>query len=381
MKTLIFLTGLALLSGCGIKIDHSILNKNQKVKTVLDAHISKSDIPGIQYIVMDSDRVIFEYAGGWADIENKIPMQTDTTMMAYSMTKTITAAAVLQLVEKGKLDLDDSVDMYVRNNPYGKDVRVRHLLSQTSGIPNPIPLRWAHLVQKHEEFNEDAVLALVLEKNPKLRFEPGKKYAYSNISYWLLGKIIENVSAQSHPIYMREHILKPLHLTENEMDYTIPDRANHAKGYLAKYSFMNLLKDFLIDKELIGEYEGKWLHINDHYLDGPAFGGLIGSARSFRRFLQDQLGEQSVLFKQESKNLFYAQQKNNTGERVEMTLGWHISDLKGTTYFFKEGGGGGYHCEMRIYPTRGIATIIMVNRTNFNSKKYLNILDNEFLEN
>jgi CubicO group peptidase (beta-lactamase class C family) len=302
-------------------------------------------------------------------------------MMAYSMSKTLTAAAVLQLEGRGKLDLDDTVDTYFQNNPYGKDVRIRHLLSQTSGIPNPVPLRWAHLVQKHEEFNEDAALASVLEENPKLSFEPGKKYAYSNISYWLLGKIIENVSGQTFRSYMREHILKPLGLNENEMGYTIPDPVNHAKGYLAKVSFMNLMKGFLIDKELVGGYEGKWLHINDHYLNGPSFGGLIGSAYSMGKFLQDQLREESVLFHGESRNLFYTQQKNNTGERVEMTLGWHINDLDGTRYFFKEGGGGGYHCEMRVYPTHGIATVIMVNRTNFNSNKFLNMLDMEFLEN
>jgi len=255
------------------------------------------------------------------------------------------------------------------------------LVSQTSGIPNPIPLKWAHLAERHEEFDEAAALAKVLKKNPKSSFEPGKKYAYSNISYWFFGKIIEKASGQTYPAYMREYILNPLQLTQNEMNYTIPEYANHAKGYLAKYSFLNLFKGFLIDKDLIGDYEGTWLHIKNHYLNGPAFGGLVGPARSFSKFLQDQLKKNSVLFNNETKRLFYTQQKNNTGELVEMTLGWHIRDLKGIKYFFKEGGGGGYHSEMRIYPAQGIATIIMVNKTRFNSKKYLNKLDKEFLFN
>ncbi len=135
---------------------------------------------------------------------------------------------------------------------------------------------------------------------------------------------------------MREQILKPLGITENEMGYLITDRDNHAKGYLAKYSFMNLLKGFLIDKELIGDYEEKWLHINGHYPDGPSFGGLIGTAHGFRRYLQDQLQNKSVLFNVEIKNLYYTQQKNSNGELVEMTLGWHINDLNGTRYFLKK---------------------------------------------
>ncbi len=355
------------------------MRKETTAKDYLDKQTGEGNIPGIQYTVMDSDRIIFEYVGGWADIKNQKPMKTRITMMAYSMTKTITAAAILQLVGKGELGLDDSVDLHLTCNPYGKNITIRHLLSQTSGIPNPIPLRWVHLAEKHQEFDEDASLAKVLKGYPGLSFEPGKKYAYSNISYWLLGKIIEKISGQNYPAYIREHIMAPLQLSEKEMNFIIPDPDYHAKGYLAKYSLMNLLKGFLIDKELIGDYEGKWLHIKDHYLNGAAFGGLIGSAGSFGKFLQDQLKEESVLFNKVTRNLFYTQQKNNAGELVEMTLGWHIGYLEGTKYFFKEGGGGGYHCEMRIYEKKRIASIIMINETSASCKKYLNTLDNAIL--
>jgi CubicO group peptidase (beta-lactamase class C family) len=275
----------------------------------------------------------------------------------------------------GELDLDERVYFYLTCNPYGKTITIRHLLSQTSGIPNPIPLRWVHLAEKHEGFDEDALLDKILKEYPVLSFEPGKKYAYSNISYWLLGKIIEKVSGLTYQAYVNEHILAPLQLSENEMNCIIPDPDNHAKGYLAKYSLLNLLKGFFVDKELIGEYEGKWIHIKDHYLNGPAFGGLVGSAGSFGTFLQDQLKEESVLFNKETRDLFYTQQKNNAGEFVEMTLGWHIGYLEGTKYFFKEGGGGGYHCEMRIYEKKRIASIIMINETSASCKKYLNTLD------
>ena len=134
-------------------------------------------------------------------------MMTSTTMLAYSMTKTITAVAVLQLVEQGKLQLDDSADKYLGNNPYGKVITIRHLLAQTSGIGNPIPLKWAHLVEHHEAFDEDAALNKVLKEFPTLSFAPGTKYGYSNIAYWLLGKIIERVSGQPYSVYIAKHIL------------------------------------------------------------------------------------------------------------------------------------------------------------------------------
>ena len=85
-------------------------------------------------------------------------MRPSTTMMAYSMTMTFTAAAVLQLVEEGRLSLDDSVSRYLPSSPYDRSMKVRHLLSQTSGIPDPIPLRWAHLAGEHPSFNENLAL-------------------------------------------------------------------------------------------------------------------------------------------------------------------------------------------------------------------------------
>lgn len=102
-----------------------------------------------------------------------------------------------------------------------------------------------------------------------------------------------------------------------------------------------------------------------------------------RKLRHRPLDQQSRLswFNKEAKELFYSQQTNNFGELVGMTLVWHISNLEGRDYFFKSGGGGGYRSEMRIYPLERLATIIIVNRTNFNSKKHLNILDKEVLSN
>jgi len=73
-------------------------------------------------------------------------MNSHVTLMAYSMSKTITAMAVLMLVDTGQVALDDSLDRFYEASPYGPMVTIRHLLSHTSGIPNPVPLRWVHPV-------------------------------------------------------------------------------------------------------------------------------------------------------------------------------------------------------------------------------------------
>ena len=347
-------------------------------KDLLDSYTRRA-VPGLQYIVVDADRAIFEYAGGWADLRNHKPMEPGTTQMAYSMTKTVTAAAILQLAERGELELDDGINRYLKNPPYSDKITIRQLICHTAGTPNPIPLKWVHMAEDQAQFDEGAALAKVLRDNPKLRSEPGEKCTYSNIGYWLLGKILEGVTQQSYADYMRACVLKPLGLETHEIDFVVHDASGHAKGYLGKYSLMNLVKGLITDKKVWGQYEGNWIHVKSHYVNGPAFGGLIGAARAFSCFLQDQLRESSVLFSRETKQLFYTQQRNHRGEPIGMTLGWHIGSLQGVDYFFKEGGGGGFHSEMRIYPARGFASVIMVNGTEFNSNKVLGDLDQAFL--
>lgn len=254
------------------------------VVDVLDQYAG-SLVPGLQYLVVDATGTLFKYAGGWAAMEDRKAMTLDTTLMAYSMTKPFTAVAILQLMEEGILRLDSGIDRYLPDNPYGgRHITLRHLLDHTSGLPNPIPLRWVHLAEEDASFDEDAALAQVLRDNPKLAFEPGQKFAYSNIGYWLLGKIVEQATGKSYPDYVRANILTPLGLSAHELDFVILDPARHATGYLARYSLMNLLKGFVTDRKFWGEYEGKWLGMKSHYVNGPAFGGLVGTARAFGRF-------------------------------------------------------------------------------------------------
>jgi CubicO group peptidase (beta-lactamase class C family) len=130
----------------------------------LDALVRASKTPGIQYLVVSPDQTIFEYAGGWADIAGRRPMDFATTLMAYSMSKTITAAAVLQLVEAQKVNLDDPISRCVGPQVLDPRITIRHLLSHTSGLPNPIPLAWVHPVTRHEGFDERAALAAVLRR-------------------------------------------------------------------------------------------------------------------------------------------------------------------------------------------------------------------------
>src|SRR5215831_8972990 len=146
-------------------------------------------VPGVQYRAIGPGGPLFEYDGGWADLAQRTPMTAATTMMAYSMSKTITAAAVLQLVALDKVGLDDAVEKYLPT-PYGQAITIRQLLAHLSGIPNPVPLRWVHPASQHARFDERRALGAAMAAHPRLAFTPGTRFAYSNIGYWLLGEVV-----------------------------------------------------------------------------------------------------------------------------------------------------------------------------------------------
>jgi hypothetical protein len=86
-----------------------------------------------------------------------------------------------------------------------------------------------------------------------------------------------------------------------------------------------------------------------------------------------------VLFNDMTRRLFYTQQQTTRGAPVPMTLGWHIRKIGDVRLFYKEGGGGGFHCMMRLYPGHGIGTVVMTNATGFDVRKVLDTVDAWFL--
>jgi CubicO group peptidase (beta-lactamase class C family) len=359
----------------------NIKDSEHHIKAYLDRMIEKGTIPGIQYLVMNEEKILFEYNGGWQDIKNKIPVTASTTFMLNSSTKPITAAAILQLAEKGEIHLDSSVSSYYSHHPYGEEVTVRHLLTHTAGIPDPAPINWFHLAEEHENFDEKSALAEVL-KNSKLKSSPGEKYRYSNISYWLLGKIIETVSGVSYPDYVRKNIIQSLSIPAKEMDFSIPDLKLQAKEYQKKFSLLNLVIYFMGDNKIRGKSEGSWSRYKFIYHNGYSYGGLYANAHGVSRFLQDMLKERPVIFSLKTKQAFFTPQKNNAGELLETTPGWSTGELFNSKYYGKPGGGRGSSSNIRIYPDKGIATVFLVNKIEISESpinKFSDFLDKAFI--
>jgi len=147
---------------------------------------------------------------GLADVENEVRVTPDTVFRIASITKPISATAVMQLVERGQVSLDDPVQKHVPAFPAKGEhvVTIRHLLSHTSGIRH----------YKEGEFNHKASYdsvgaALTIFKDDPLLFTPGTKYSYSTYAYNLLAGVVERASGLTFEQYLTEHVLTPAGMT------------------------------------------------------------------------------------------------------------------------------------------------------------------------
>ena len=172
----------------------------------LDAYLTKltasGDPPGLSVTVVKGDKVIYNRAFGLADGPAQIAATPDTVYHWWSMTKIVTAIAVLQLSERGRLDLDASVADYLPwfdvqyGSGGGAAVTVRHLLNHSSGLPDPMPamIGWMHYAD--ELVDQTDLIRRHLPQFNKLQSSPGTKSAYTNLGYMVLGAIVEEVSGQ-----------------------------------------------------------------------------------------------------------------------------------------------------------------------------------------
>jgi CubicO group peptidase (beta-lactamase class C family) len=177
-------------------------------------------------LVSQKGKVIYKKAFGLANREWNIPNTVDTKFMIGSLTKQFTAAAILQLVEKGLLNLNDPLSKFFPGYPQGDMVTVHMLLSHTSGIKGYTDMPQFASVDKLS-FSKDSVIAFF--KNEPYDFTPGTKYKYSNSNYFLLGCIIEKVSGQPYQSYVKENLFRRAGLQStglNQLDSILPNRAS-----------------------------------------------------------------------------------------------------------------------------------------------------------
>jgi D-alanyl-D-alanine carboxypeptidase len=337
--------------------------------------------PGYQYCLVDGGQ-IHCLEEGIADLRSRTPVTRKTTFNAFSVTKPFTATAVMRLVEKGRMDLRHPIGRYVDALPYKPEPDMGQLLSHKAGLPNPMPMNWVHPAGEHGGFDEEEFLDSLIASHPRLRRLPGERFAYSNLGYLLAGKAIEKAAGERYAEHIESDLIARLELgPEDYLGFTVPADGRHALGSIRRWSPAGLLLPFLSqmnglrDVSVDGRIQLKAFQVN-----GSAYGGLIGNAGGFAVFLRALMP--GGLLTDAGLERMWTVQGDSQGA-TPMALGWfagrlrdpHSSDASGIPYFAHAGGGGGYYCEIRIYPGADRASVFMSNRTGIKDERLLDKID------
>jgi CubicO group peptidase (beta-lactamase class C family) len=175
------------------------------------------------YAIEKDDKLLVNGASGYFDIENKKPLKVNNRMAIASGTKQMTAAAILKLQERGKLNVNDVVAKYLTKDSYyfagelpewANKVTLHQLLTHTSGLPEYIFGIKLDMTKPHKEINKSIV---DFAKTQPLNFNPGKQFQYSNTGYVILGLIIEELSGKTLRDFFNDELFKPLGMKNTEL--------------------------------------------------------------------------------------------------------------------------------------------------------------------
>ena len=198
--------------------------------SVAQAVLQRGHVAAMSIAVVRGRDTIVMKGYGMADIENEVPATAQTVYRIGSVTKQFTSVAVMQLVQQGKLSLDDDITKYVPNAPvHGRKILVRHLMNHTSGIPSYTDVGPIFGRVMRQDLSHDSLLAVV--RDDSLQFEPGSHFYYNNTGYFLLGMIMEKVTGKKYGDYLREVLFAPNGLTSTVYCSESPLIKRRARGY------------------------------------------------------------------------------------------------------------------------------------------------------
>jgi CubicO group peptidase (beta-lactamase class C family) len=313
-------------------------DKIKLIEAAVAAEMSRQNIAGISVAVVTDNQLRWSNGYGFADLENYVPAKAATVYRLASISKSITAVAVMQLAERGRLDLDAPVQKYCPAFPEKQwPVTVRHLLGHQSGIRH---------YQSIEEFGntrryEGVVAGLEMFKNDPLLHEPGVKYTYTTFGYSVLGCAIEGASGQKFPDFVRENILKPAALDRMRIDDINEIIYNRAQGYR---------------RTRTGELRNSDIADNSYKLPG---GGFVSTVEDLAKFAVAV--QANTLLKKETAAQMFTNQRTRDGKETDYGLGWSVQVRNNQKIVGHSGAQQRVSTYLHLIPERNFAVVLMVN--------------------
>lgn len=286
-------------------------------------------------LIARDGKPIFSKAYGMANYELSVPNNVDTKFRIGSVSKQFTATAVMQLQERGKLNINDSICQYLDDCPSAwKPITIKNLLNHTSGIVNFTRLPEASgsflvLPHTHSEI-------VNIFRNLPLESSPGEAYNYNNSGYYLLGLIIEKVSGITYAEYVRKNIFAPLGMNDTGSD----DQQTIVKNRASSYS---LGSDYVFR--------------NSAYTNMGILFSIGGAYSTVKDLLVwEQSFTHNKLLKSSTKEEMFTPGKGNYG------YGWVIDKLGSCARMYHDGGITSFSASLQRLPDAGLTVIAISNR-------------------
>lgn len=322
--------------------------KRLEIEKAVSTFMSANSVPGMGAALVLDGEPVWSAGFGMADLEDSAPATSSTLFRLGSLSKPITATALLQLWEHGKLDLDAPVQKYCPAFPQKEwPITSRELLGHLGGIrhynrdgkgdiPEDSARHFASMEESLQIFAADPLVA-----------KPGTKFNYSTYGYTLLGCVLEGAASQKYMDFVRENIFKPASMAQTQADdfFTI---IPHRTRWYHK------------DKSEIVRNAG----VLDSSYKIPG-GGLISSADDMARFEAAMLADKLV--KRPARDLMWTPQKTPDGKSTGYALGWGISDKFGIHIVAHTGGQQGTSTAFVLVPERRAGVIVLANMDSVDS--------------
>ena len=323
-----------LVLGVGLAFDGS--GSAGSIEDVIDAVMPASGVPGLSYAVVTDGEITSAGARGVAKVGGDTKVTPDMPFSTGSITKSVTALAVMQLVEAGQVDLDAPVSQYLdalTGQPAGV-VTVRQLLSHTSGF-STLQGNASHT----DTTGDQDELARLVDSLATLApaYAPGERWEYSNTNYQILGRLIEVVSGQEYQAYVTDTILEPVGMADSFMaDGEVHDEM--ATGHRPWFGTKRPVPDTRTDRATASQ------------------GGLIASANDLARYLQMMMNGQDDVLSAAGK----AQMMRPASPASPFYgFGWFIDSSTGTVRH--SGSTPGFESLAEMIPAESTGAVVLVN--------------------
>jgi serine beta-lactamase-like protein LACTB, mitochondrial len=295
--------------------------------------------PGASICVIRDGRIVWSRAFGLADVEQNVPVTTETRFRIGSVSKSLTSVAIGHLVEDGQLDLDSPVQRYVPGFPEKRyPITVRQVAGHLAGIRH-------YNTGEFENREHYATLSegLAIFAADSLLFAPGTQFSYSSYGYNLLGAVIEGASGRSYVEYMRHTVLNPAGMTHTSFEH--PDSIIPKRGRY--YTRTDSTGPTINAPSVDNTY--KW----------PS-GGFLSTAEDLARFGDRLL--RGELLQPESVALLWTPMHTSDGTPTEYGIGWTVErDSLGRRRVRHSGGSVGGTAHLIIYPDQRVVVAVLVN--------------------